>query len=144
VRQLINVTIIVFILCAIHFGLKFYKNNYYKNLEEFPKMYCYEHIRKTDDPVSVIIIEDLDLKEPYLEYYSELKSGIEPILDDEIPLMGLPQFEPVYVIDYNEDSLLAKVICYYNHKSRGEKNVYKGWVYSKTLHKEAPCAGVSF
>jgi len=99
-------------------------------------MYCYEYFRGTNKPVSVLIIEDLDLKKQYLKYYRELEMGKEPYLHNDIPLKGIPQYTPVYVLEYTEDSLLAKVVSYYDRGAKFGGSFTKGWVYAKTLHKE--------
>lgn len=111
---------------------------YNENVRKHPKMYCYEYIRGEGKPVSVLVIEDLDLKEVYLSYYRELESGKEPYLPDEIPLKLMPKYSPVYVIGYTQDSLLAEVVSYYNRGANFGGSFTKGWVYSKTLYENPP------
>ncbi len=131
---------IIFIIIGLSFliGGHFYNKWYHKNIRNYPTRYCYEYFRKAEKPVSVLIISSLNLKEPYLEYYKGLELGKEPYLPNNIPLKGLPQYEPVYVIGYTEDSLLAEVISYYDYGARRGGSFTKGWVYAKCLHKEAP------
>ena len=131
---IIGVLFVIFFTIGGHLINKYY-NEYVKN---HTKMYCYEYFRGTEKPVSVLIIEDLSLKEQYLKYYQELELGKEPYLPNEIPLKGLPQYYPVYVIGYTKDSLLAKIVSYYDRGVRLGGSFTKGWVYTKTLHKDPP------
>jgi len=62
--------------------------------------------------------------------------GENPIFN--FPLKTLPQCEPVYVIGFSKDSLLAKVVSYYDYGAMRGGNFTKGWVYAKCLHKEPP------
>lgn len=135
-----NILIGVGILFILFFTVGGYFINIYYNedVKNHPKMYCYEYFRGTDKPVSVLIIEDLDLKEPYLKYYRDLKAGGEPYLPNEIPLKGMPQYSPVYVLEYSKDSLLAKVVSYYDRGAKFGGSFTKGWVYAETLHQNPP------
>lgn len=117
-----------------HFINKFHNDA----VKSKPQMYCYENFRGLDEPVSVLIIEDFELRSHYLKYYRELEKGEEPYLHNKIPLKGLPQYSPIYVLEYSEDSLLAKVVSYYNRGSKFGGSYTEGWVYSKTLHKNPP------
>ncbi|MFA7444863.1 MAG: hypothetical protein WCY89_02870 [Flavobacteriaceae bacterium] len=134
----ITLTIVVIIGLGFLFGGHFYNKWYHKNVKSHPTRYCYEYFRGTEESVSVLIIQNLNLKEPYLEYYRELESGKEPYLHNDIPLKGLPQSYPVYVVGYTKDSLLAEVVSYYDYGARMGGSFTKGWVYAKCLHKEPP------
>lgn len=101
-------------------------------------MYCYEYFRGAGKPISVLFIEDLDLKTPYLKYYEELKRGKEPYLPNEISLQGMPQYTPVYVMGYSKDSLLADVVSYYDRGAKFGGSYTRGWVLVECLHKEPP------
>jgi len=52
----------------------------------------YDILRSGSIPVSVLLIEVIDLRVPYLRYYLELESGIEPVLDNRIPTKGMSQY----------------------------------------------------
>ena len=119
-------------------GGHFINKHYHENIKSHPQMYCYEYFKGNENPVSVLIIEDLSLKNHYLEYYHELENGKEPYLHNDIPLKGMPQYSPVYVIKYTPDSILAKVVSYYDRGAKFGGNFTKGWVYAKTLHKDPP------
>lgn len=130
----VGIFFVLFFTVGGHFINKYYN----EDVKSHPQMYCYEYFRGTNKSVSVLIIEDLDLKAQYLKYYQELELGKEPYLDNDIPLKGMPQSSPVYVIDYTEDSLLAKVVSYYDRGAYFGGSFTKGWVYAKTLHKDPP------
>lgn len=133
-----KILIVAGVLLALFFtiGGHFINKYWHKHVKEQPQMYVYDIFRGDSKPVSVLIIEDLDLKEPYLKYYRELESGIEPILDNSIPLKGMPQYDPVYVLEYTEDSTLAEVVSYYDRGARLGGSYTQGWVYVKTLHEK--------
>lgn len=101
-----------------------------------PQKFVYETFRGTSQPVSVLIIEDLHLKEPYLEYYQAVEAGIKTTLDRRIPIKGMPQYDPVYVLGYTQDSLLAEVVSYYDRGAYFGGSYTQGWVYAKALHEK--------
>lgn len=117
-----------------HFINKYY-NDYVKSQ---PKMYCYEYFRGTSEPVSVIIIENLSRKDEYIEYYKKIQMGESATLNNSFPIKGIAQYHPVYVLKYSEDSLLAKVVSYYDYGARRGGSFTKGWVYAKCLHIKPP------
>jgi len=86
--------------------------------------------------MSVILIEDLDLKKDYLYYYHQLKSGTEPVLPNPIPLKGLPQYTPVYVMGYTKDSVLADVVSFYDYGNKRGGSYTRGWVLAECLDDE--------
>ena len=133
-----RILIIAGILLALLFtvGGYFINKNWHKYVKNKPQMYAYDIFRGDSKPVSVLIIEDIDLKEPYLKYYNELESGIEPILDNRIPLKGLPQYDPIYILQYTDDSLLVEVVSYYDRGTRFGGSYTQGWIYSKTLYEK--------
>lgn len=137
-KKQIVVTGGIFIIFFFTVGGYFINKYYHNRIRTYPKMYCYEYFRNGEKPVSVLIIENLKLKEHYLQYYRELEEGNEPYLNNDIPLKGMPQYSPVYVIDYTNDSLLAEVVSYYDKGGRFGGSYIRGWVYAKTLHKEPP------
>jgi len=135
-KRLIGIGIFftLFFTVGGHFINKYY-NEYVKSQ---PQMYCYEYFRGTDTPVSVLIIEDLDRKNEYIEYYQKVQKGEKATLNNNFPIKGMPTFHPVYVLEYTNDSLLAKVVSYYDRGAKFGGSFTKGWVYAKTLHKNPP------
>ncbi|TXK74417.1 hypothetical protein [Mesonia sp. K4-1] len=130
----------ILLISAISFvvGSHIYNKKFHENVKKQPKMYCYDYFRGKDYPVSVLIIEDLDLKQKYLHYYEQLKSGKEPYLPDGIPLKGMPQYHPVYVMEFTKDSLLANVVSYYDRGNLLGGSYTRGWILSECLHEEPP------
>lgn len=97
-------------------------------------MYCYQTYYGPVNPV--MIIEDLDYKKEYLRFYKKVSQGENPTFN--FPLKTMPTTYPVYVIGYTEDSLLAKVVSYYDRGAKFGGSFTKGWVYTETLHQNPP------
>lgn len=130
----IGIFFVLFFTVGGHFINKYY-NEYVKSR---PQMYCYEYFRGTSEPVSVLILEDLDRKAEYIEYYQKIQKGEKATLNNNFPIKGMPQYSPVYVLEYTEDSLLAKVVSYYDRGAKFGGSFTKGWVYAETLHENPP------
>ena len=97
-------------------------------------MYVYQTFWGPANPA--MIIEDKKYKDDLVTYYKQAEKGENPIFN--FPLKTLPQYEPVYVLEFTEDSLLAKVISYYDYGAIRGGSFTKGWVYTKCLHIESP------
>lgn len=140
INKKVSISIITLLVLVISFviGAHIYNKKFHENVKKQPKMFCYDYFRGKDHPVSVLIIEDLGLKNKYLDYYEQLKNGKEPYLPDGIPLKGMPQYHPVYVMKYTEDSLLANVISYYDRGNLLGGSYTRGWVLSECLNEEPP------
>ncbi len=137
-RNIFLICLVSLFILSFTIGGYFIKKYHHKNVKSKPKMYCYKNFRSPEIPVSVLIIEDLDLKIPYLKYYQELKQGKEPYLPNELPLKGMPQYSPVYVMGYTKDSLLANVVSYYDRGFWFGGSYTRGWVLAECLHKNPP------
>ena len=48
----------------------------------------------------------------------------------------MPQYNPVYVLGYTKDSLLAEVVSYYDRGAYFGGSYTQGWVYANALHKK--------
>lgn len=114
----------------------FYNKSYHENIKLHPEMYAYQTYWGPAN--SVLIIEDLKYKDELVDYYSKIifDTTSNPII--KVPLKTLPQYEPVYVVGYTNDSLLAEVVSYYDRGIKFGGNYLRGWVYVKTLHKNPP------
>lgn len=134
-----NVLVILSIMFILFFtvGGYFIEKKHREKVISMPQKYCYETFRNNGRSMSVIMIKDLDLKNDYLDYYNELKSGTEPILPNSIPLKGLPQYSPVYVMGYSKDSLLADVVTFFDYGNKRGGSYTRGWVLAECLHDEA-------
>lgn len=133
-RTKIIVSVVIFIGFFFLVGGYFINKFYHEGVKSNPVKYCYQTYFGPAN--SVIVLEDLDYKEAYLKYYSELSKGANPSFD--FPLKTLPQYEPVYVMGYSEDGLLADVVSYYDRGSYFGGSYLRGWVYSETLHDNPP------
>jgi hypothetical protein len=103
---------------------------YESAIKSHPKMYAYQTY--WGPPNSVFIIVDLKYKDQLVKYYDRASNGENPIFN--FPLKTLPQHDPVYVIGYTSDSLLAEVVSYYDRGRPFGGNYLRGYVYAKTLH----------
>ena len=130
----ITLTIVVTIGLGFLFGGYFYNKWYHKNIKSYPQMYAYQTFWGPVNPV--MIVEDGKHKNALIKYYEQVENGKNPIFN--FPLRTLPQYDPVYVVGYTKDSLLAEVVSYYDYGARMGGSFTKGWVYAKCLHKEPP------
>lgn len=124
----------VFLILFFTVGGHFINKYYHKNVKNHPKMYCYQTFYGPVNPI--MIIEDLEYKKEYLKFYKKVSQGENPTFN--FPLKTIPTAYPVYVLEYTEDSLLAKVVSYYDRGAKFGGNFTKGWVYAKCLHKNPP------
>ena len=128
-------TLLVIIIGLIFLvGGHFFNKWYHNNVKKLPKMYVYETYRGSAN--QVLIVENKRFKKELIEYYQKVEKGENPFFN--FPLKTLPQREPVYVVKFSKDSLLAKVISYYDYGPMRGGSFTIGWVYSKCLH-ETPC-----
>lgn len=109
-------------------------NNYHRKVRSSPQMYVYHTFWGPVNPA--MIIENRKYKKELIDYYKQVEKGENPTFN--FPLKTLPQYEPVYVMEFTEDSLLAKVISYYDYGTFRGGSFTKGWVYSKCLHNNPP------
>lgn len=118
--------IIVFVFGSYYFS-KFYRNN----IQTKPIYYCYDSIGTVIN--SALVIEDLNYKDSLIKYYNQAEKGINPIFN--FPLKTLPQFEPVYLLEFSDDSTIAYVVSFYDRGAANGGSFNKYYVDSRTLHK---------
>jgi hypothetical protein len=70
-----------------------------------------------------------------IQYYKEIEKG-NLKAKFNFPPLSLPYDTHVNIINYEKDSLIAKVICNYDWGKQG--NYVKGYVYINTLHNLPP------
>jgi hypothetical protein len=131
-KYLIGIAFIFILFFTI--GGHFINKYYHKDVKNKPKMYVYHTFYGPKNPV--LIIENLKYKENYVQFYKKVSQGKNPTFD--FPLKTLPTNHPVYLIEFTSDSLLAKVVSYYDYGIMRGGDFTKGWVYAKCLHKEPP------
>lgn len=134
-KQLI-ITLFVFIGLLFLVGGYFMNQSYHSIVKMSPKMFVYQTFFGPAN--SAFIIEDLKYKEALIAYYDTIANNpnANPVI--EMPLKTLPQYEPVYVMGYSEDSTLVDIVSYYDRGAYFGGSYLRGWVYIKTLHENPP------
>jgi|GEM_PF-1523665 len=123
------------ILMVLFFSMDFYNKRYYRELYKKPKMYPYETYFGPAN--SVLIIEDLKYKDNLVMHYDYMEKYRRDTTFS-FPLKTLPQTEPVYVLGYSEDSLVAEVVSLYYRGAHFGGDFTQGYVATKTLHLNPP------
>lgn len=99
------------------------------------EMYCYNNfILGVTNPA--YIVDKRSIKE-LIEYYNIQEKDPKATPYITFGIKTLPQYDPVYVLKYSEDSLAAKVVSFYD-RGRYGGSYNTGWVDTRTLHKEKP------
>jgi hypothetical protein len=96
-------------------------------------MYCYQQYWKVVNPV--LFVKKEQSIDSLIAYYRKIENG-DPNPTFNFPPLSLPYDTCVYVLGYERDSLIAKVVCYYNWGKQG--SFVKGYVYRNTLHSNPP------
>lgn len=130
----LSITVVILFLIAgfaINRGYAYYIKNY-----KVTMYYYLENDKNNNSPNPALYITNLRYKDSIVTYYSKVLIGQNPVFN--FPLKTLPQYDPVYLLDFTPDSLLAKVICYTNNKHVTKNLFVKGWVDARLLHVNAP------
>lgn len=85
----------------------------------------------------VLMISDLKYKDDLVFYYDFMRYNRRDTFI-KFPLKGLPPSEPVYVLGYSEDSLVAEVVSLYYRGAHFGGGFTQGWVATSVLHKDPP------
>ncbi|UTW67889.1 hypothetical protein KFE94_07185 [bacterium SCSIO 12643] len=129
-----SISLLIILILSFIVGSYLYDKAYHENIKKQPQMYCYESFFEAYN--GVLIIESLEYKDYYLEYYFNTEKRISSEI--KFPLKSVPLYNPVYVMGYSKDGLLADVVSYYDRGVRFGGSYTRGWVYAKTLHKDPP------
>ncbi|MGB0869618.1 MAG: hypothetical protein ACPGSD_08465 [Flavobacteriales bacterium] len=125
------ISILVGIFLLFPIGGYFISKRYNEYVRSQPKKFCYHTYFGPAN--SAFIITNLKYKDSFLNYHEKVElTGVN--ISFNFPLKTLPQNDYVYVLEYNSDSTLAKVVSYYNRGTYRGGNFLKGWVYSGVLH----------
>lgn len=124
-----------FLLVIAFLTMHFYNQWYYKELYKKPKMYPYESFIGPAN--HVLIISDIKYKDELVFHYEYVKKN-KKYKSFSFPLKGLPVSEPVYILGYSEDSLVAEVVSLYYRGAHFGGGFTQGWVATSVLHKEPP------
>ena len=110
-------------------------NKYHTWVKEHKKMYCYSMFRGVYNPAFII---DKSNKNYLIDYYEQVEMNPKATPYIKFGTKTLPQFDPVYVLKYSNDSSIAKVVSYYDRGRLLGGSYTTGWVYVKTLHENPP------
>lgn len=110
----------------------YYSFMYYLSFKE--QKYCYDSFSTYLNPTTALL--DISHENKYLNFYINRKNGINTKLG--FPRRFILKNEKVYILDYNEDSTLAKIFV----ESQLEKGFFYFWVFSETLHDKPPTLNI--
>lgn len=111
----------------------FVNASYHTQIKSKKKMYCYQQYWGVVNPV-LYVKEKQDI-DSLIVYYSKIEHGeLNPTFN--FPPLSLPYDTCVYVLGYEKDSTIAKVICYYDWGRHSD--FVSGYVYRNTLHNIPP------
>jgi hypothetical protein len=127
ITTVIAISIGIFFVLGSYYFSKFYRNNVLSK----PIYFCYDSFGTVIN--SALVIEDLYYKDSLIKYYNQAEKGINPIFN--FPLKTLPQFEPVYLLEFSADSTIAYVVSFYDRGALNGGSFNKYYVDSRTLHK---------
>lgn len=106
---------------------------YHEKIKSKKKMYCYQQYWNVVNPV--LFVKEEQYIDSLIGYYRKIENGDTNTIFN-FPPLSLPYDTCVYVIGYERDSLVAKVVCYYDWGKQG--SFVKGYVYKNTLHINPP------
>jgi hypothetical protein len=136
-KSILIVSLIIIIGLGFIIGSHFYNQWYHNMVKSKPQMWVYQTY---NGPVrSALVIEDRNeygLK--LIDYYKAKRENPNTNIGIGVPLRTLPQYEPIYVLGYSNDSLLAEVVSYYDRGAYMGGSYLRGWVYIETLHEKPP------
>lgn len=129
-----NIIVGILVCIVLFFSMHFYAKYFRANLEKYPKLYCYE-IRIDNSIKGSYYIDNLDDKEKYIEFYREQKTEERDYNNRDFNRNVIIANIPLYILEYTEDSLLAKFYGYNSYDGLNRGTSIDGWVYVKNLHK---------
>jgi hypothetical protein len=109
------------------------EKHYKKWIRSHKKGYCYQTYW---GPVNqVLYVKNKYDMDALIQYYQKIEKG-ENNPTFNFPVNTLPFDTFVYILDYERDSMIAKIACYYKYGKYHD--FIKGYVYSGTLHNFPP------
>lgn len=125
---------LVFLGCILWvFGGWYYSTTYHANMRSKPKGYVYETYWGTVN--HTLYVNNKRNIDSLVAYYRKIENG-DTMAFFNFPPLTLPYDSCVYILGYEKDSVVAKVISYYDYGKNGE--FVKGYVYIHTLHNTPP------
>jgi hypothetical protein len=132
--KIVKVIFVVIGICIIWLVVApIINKSYHAGIKSKKKMYCYQQYWRVVNPV--LFVEKKQYIDSLILYYQKIENG-EQNPSFNFPPLSLPYDTCVYVLGYERDSLIAKVVCYYDWGKQG--NFIKGYVYKNTLHSAPP------
>ena len=98
-------------------GSRQYYNSYHANIRSKPKGYVYETYRGPVNPV--LYVEKQRHIDSLIAYYTKIEHG-DTNAYFNFPPLSLPYDTCVYILGYERDSMVAKVISYYDWGKKGD------------------------
>jgi hypothetical protein len=133
-KKVFKIILIVFGICVLWLASgHFINKKYHERIRNKKKMYCYQQYWGVVNPV--LFVEKKQYIDSLVAYYQKIENGNSNLVFN-FPPLSLPYDTCVYVLGYENDSLVAKVICYYDWGKQGR--FVKGYVYRNTLHNTPP------
>ena len=117
---------------SLFLGAPLISKYYHKNMRSKQKMYCYQQYWGPVNPV--LFVEKKKYIDSLITYYKQLENGDKDVVFN-FPPSTIPTDTCVYLLGYERDSTIAKIICYDNWQ---DGFYVKGYVYSATLHFKPP------
>jgi hypothetical protein len=124
------------VFCLFPIAGSLVNKEYHKKVKSSPMRYVYQTYYGPPNPV--LVIDNLKLKDSLISYYDNIRRDPHGSHIFNFPLKTLPLYEPVYVVDFTDDSLLAEVVSYYNRGHFFGGSYLRCWVDSRTLHEFPP------
>ncbi|MDQ3192191.1 MAG: hypothetical protein M3Q58_11420 [Bacteroidota bacterium] len=128
-----KIGIISSIIAVVLLGAIFYNHYFHKKIQSKPQAYCYQTYFGTPNPC--LMISDLAYSDSLISYYNKMEQGENPIFN--FPLQEVTFGSPVYVLGYEQDSMLVEILSYRKGDFKGS-TYDKGFVYYKTIHDDPP------
>ncbi len=133
-KKITKIILIIFAACFVWLlGGYFLNKTFHNNVRNKPKRYAYQTYWGVINPV--LYVKSKNDIDSLISYYQKVENG-NSNPEFNFPPHTMPYDTCVYIIGYERDSLIAKVISYYEWGRQG--SYVKGYVYRKTLHNNPP------
>lgn len=135
-RYILIVGILFLLIIGSFFLIHHFNNKYHEDVKQHPQKYCFQLYLGAPNPI--LIVETEKYQQPLIDYYNKREK--DPLSNPGlgVPLKTLSMYDPVYVMGYTKDSLLADIVSYKDRGRLGGGSYLRGWVYAKLLHDNPP------
>jgi hypothetical protein len=128
------ILLLFFLILIFFFGARYYAETRIERIKKTSPKYVYENYSGVAN--SVLFITRLKYREDYVLYYSKMKNGENPTFN--FPLKTMPQNDPVYILTYSKDSVLVKIVSFYDRGPKFGGSYNEGYVLREFLHDTPP------